>query len=289
MALQLERYPLNPDNDTMMRMFIATIGPHSQTRFHSHYMLEVAVIVSGQGECSVDGHRFPIETGDVLLFNNDEVHAIVNTSDTPMVNVAFEFEPRFVWGNPGFLSDRAFSDVFFNRNECFTNKIDRQNPAYPAIWRQIVEIIAAFKERPQHCEAIIHARLLSLFAELIQHYDIINPSTKSAGRRYVDMERVLNYIGEHYAEAITMERLAGIMHMNKTYFSRVFREVNGISPKEYIVKTRIAAATDLLKDTRREIVDISQACGFNSLSNFYSAFQRITGQTPVSYRQHPLD
>ena len=77
--------------------------------------------------------------------------------------------------------------------------------------------------------------------------------------------------------------------MNKTYFCRVFRDVNGISPKEYVLKARVAAAAKLLNDTDREILDIAQTTGFNSISNFYNVFKRITGCSPAQYRQNPLD
>lgn len=48
---------------------------------------------------------------------------------------------------------------------------------------------------------------------------------------------------------------------------------------------RVMAAIDMLETTSADVLSISQTCGFNSLSNFYAAFKRTTGKSPVKYRE----
>lgn len=289
MAHSVKIFSLNSPNDVVVKTALVSLEPHSQVGPHSHCTLELSMILSGKGEYRVDRQVYPVQTGDIVLFNNTDIHSMRNTGTEPLVNLALEFEPRFVWVTPSHMSSRAFLDVFFNRNQRFTHKLDRNNPAFSSLQRQLLDIQAAFEKRPLHHEAIIHARLLCLLADLLQHYDITIPQSHAGLRKNAGMDRVLNYIAEHYAEPISLASLAEILHMNKTYFSRIFREINGISPKEYIVKTRIAAATQLLKDSDRGVLEVAQACGFSSLSNFYNAFKRVTGQSPAQYRLNPLD
>lgn len=289
MAHSVKMFPLDIPEDVVVKTALVSLEPHSQVGPHSHYTLELSMILSGKGEYRVDHQVYPVQASDIVLFNNTDIHGMRNTGTEPLVNMALEFEPRFVWANPSYLSNRAFLDVFFNRNRRFRHKLDQNNPAFPSLQRQLLDIQAAFEQRSLHHEAIIHARLLSLLADLLQHYDIADPQPRADLRRHAGMDRVLKYISEHYAEPISLASLAEILHMNKTYFSRIFRESNGISPKEYIVKTRIAAAAQQLKDSDRGVLEVAQACGFSSLSNFYNAFKRVTGQSPAQYRLNPLD
>ena len=60
--------------------------------------------------------------------------------------------------------------------------------------------------------------------------------------------------------------------------------MNGISPWEYITIKRVEKAIGLLKTTNDTKLNIAMQCGFNSSSNFYKAFFRITGKKPGSYQ-----
>lgn len=138
-------------------------------------------------------------------------------------------------------------------------------------------------------EALVPTRLMNILTDLLQHYPITDPPSSRKSRPPIGMEQVLHYIDQHYNESILLATSAGILHINKAYFSQVFRESNGIRPKEYIVKTRVATAAQQLKSSDRGVLEIAQSCGFNSLFNFCTAFKRITGQSPAQYRVHPMD
>lgn len=289
MAFVVNRYSLDTSDDILVKMIIGSFDPGAYYRPHSHYTLELSMILVGEGVCSVDDHLYPMRPGDILLFNNDETHCMRNTGTGQLLNVALEFEPRFIWTNPSFSFHQDFLSVFFNRNDHFQNLLDRNNEAFPSIQKQFRQIQSEFENRPPHCEAVVKARLLGMLADMLRYYDITGVPAASHDRRHASMDQVLIYIAEHYSEPISLKTLAGILHMNESYFCQVFRESNGISPKEYIVKTRIAAAARQLKASDRGVLEIAQSCGFNSLSNFYSVFKRVTGVSPAQYRQCPLD
>ena len=282
---------LDIPDDILVKMSTVSLDPFSNLGPHTHYTLEISIILSGKGEYRVGDHVYPVEPGDMVLFNNTEMHGMWNTSPEPLVNLALEFEPRFIWSNPTYSFDLAFLAVFFDRNQKFRHKLDRDNPVYPSIQRQFEDIRSEFENRLPHYEVIIKAKLLALLADLLRYYDITNTAPVSGGAvsHHDGMSRVLNYISDHYNEPISLRILADLVHMNESYFCRVFRASNGISPKEYIVKMRIAAAAQQLKSTSRSVLEIAESCGFNSLSNFYSAFKRVTGKTPTQYRENPLD
>ncbi len=288
MAYTVKRFTLDASKDLPIHLIRSSLEVACHNEIHTHSVLEFAMIVSGVGEYRVEQQVYPVVAGDIVLFNNTERHGLWNTGDTPLVNLSLEFEPHFVWENLPYLFDPALLGAFFRRGKDFSHKLDSHHPATGSLRQQFDTVWALFENPPPHADVLVHIRLLNMLADVLRIY----PEEAASPTRFrppADMEQVLRYIRQHYAEPISLSTLAAIVNMNKTYFSQVFRECNGMGPKEYIVKTRIAAAARLLRDSDRTILDIAGACGFNSPSNFYNAFQRITGQTPVHYRQHPFE
>lgn len=283
-------HTLDVPGDILVKLATVWGQPGYCVGMHTHHTLEISMILSGKGEYRLQDRVYPVEAGDIVLFNNTEIHGMWSSEEEPLVNMALEFEPRFIWSDPLYSFDQAFLSMFFSRNEHFQHKLDRSNPAYPSIKRQLEEIQTEFQNQLPRYDMIIKAKLLSLLADLLRHYDITQPSDSLTDtRHHGDMNRVLNYIADHYADPLTLEQLADMLHVSESYFCQLFRKSNGLSPKEYIVKVRTAAAAQQLKETDRSVLDIAENCGFNSPSNFYAAFKRITGKSPNQYRANPLD
>lgn len=289
MAFTVDRFTLDGTDDVLVKWIIGRFEPGSSFQPHSHYTLEISMILSGEGEYWVDGRVYPMQAGDMILLNNNESHCMRNTGSRMLKNAALEFEPRFIWTNPTYSFHQDYLSVFFHRNDSFENKLNRENAAFPSMQQQFMQMQTEFVTPQHYSGAVVKARLLGILADLLRYYDISQPPPPCHDQRYTGMEQVLMYIAEHYNESISLATLADILHINKTYFSQVFRESNGISPKEYIVKMRIAAAAQQLKSTSLSVLEIAETCGFNSVSNFYSAFKRVTGKSPIQYRAHPLD
>ena len=67
--------------------------------------------------------------------------------------------------------------------------------------------------------------------------------------------------------------------------ARLTKRIFGLSPSQFITKTRVSAASRLLCDTDRSIADIAHACGFYDHSAFTRAFRSVTGLTPSDFRR----
>ncbi len=87
-----------------------------------------------------------------------------------------------------------------------------------------------------------------------------------------------------YADPITPAELAGIAGLPAARFARLTKRIYGISPLQLIIKTRIAAASRLLKETDRHVAEIALECGFYDHSAFTRAFRAVTSVTPTQFR-----
>ncbi|GAA5521068.1 AraC family transcriptional regulator [Aliifodinibius salicampi] len=101
------------------------------------------------------------------------------------------------------------------------------------------------------------------------------------------IHRVLHCIHEHlFDPTLTVQQLKEKCTANGTNFSGTFKYYVGLSPKEYIVKYRIAAACRLLKRVPAEypILHVAIVVGFSSHSAFSRTFKRRKGVTPSEFR-----
>ncbi len=89
-------------------------------------------------------------------------------------------------------------------------------------------------------------------------------------------------------EAITLHALAERFGYSEYHFSRRFREVSGMTFRDYLRGRRLAFALRELRDTNRRILDIAVEYGFASHEAFARAFKQAYGITPGEYRHHPV-
>ena len=146
------------------------------------------------------------------------------------------------------------------------------------------------EEHKKEYEIMLKIHLMNILVEMIRAYDgqlAKNETTYNAETlRYI--EKSLAYIDEHLTDNLTLEELAAVAHMSKNYFCRQFKQLNGISPWEYICVKRIERAVHYIETTDLTRLEIASKCGYNNTSNFYYAFKKITGKTPGDYKNSSM-
>ena len=98
-------------------------------------------------------------------------------------------------------------------------------------------------------------------------------------------ERVRNYIEEHYDEDFNVADLKKFASYDEQYFSRLFKDATGYTPKEYITRRRIGKAQCLLIYTSLSLTEISSRVGYDDPNYFGKMFKKIIGMSPLFYRK----
>ena len=101
------------------------------------------------------------------------------------------------------------------------------------------------------------------------------------------VQSMQDYILEHMEEEITLMDLAKTAHFSPWYAHRLFKELTGIPPAEYIRKLRLSEAAKRLKTEKCRVTDIAMTLGFESIDGFKRSFVREFGMTPSEYRLLP--
>jgi AraC-like DNA-binding protein len=93
------------------------------------------------------------------------------------------------------------------------------------------------------------------------------------------------WIDAHAHEAIDLERVAGAAELSPFHFLRLFSRALGVTPHQYLVRSRLRHAARLLADEERPITDVAFEVGFGDLSNFVRTFHRAAGVSPRAFRK----
>lgn len=98
------------------------------------------------------------------------------------------------------------------------------------------------------------------------------------------IQKVKQYVVEHYPEQLKLSDLAELVGMSPVSFSRFFHQRTGRTLSEYIVDIRLGFAARMLVDSAKNISEICYECGFNNLSNFNRIFKARRNCTPREFR-----
>ena len=107
--------------------------------------------------------------------------------------------------------------------------------------------------------------------------------TGQSNSRIVEKVRLL--VSDQIAEPITLSSLAEAVSLSPAYLSTLFREETGETLSSYITRMRINNSMRLLHETNLKIYEISDMCGYSDTKYFTFVFKKITGMTPIEYRE----
>lgn len=92
------------------------------------------------------------------------------------------------------------------------------------------------------------------------------------------------YVRDHYAEELSLAKVSAAVHTSLFYFCKLFRKVTGLTFTEYVSRTRVEKARNLLLNPNLRVSEIAYAAGFQSLTHFNRVFKKVVGESPTAYR-----
>lgn len=99
------------------------------------------------------------------------------------------------------------------------------------------------------------------------------------------VDQIKSYIERCYKEPLSLFQIAEECHGSPYHLHRIFAKQLGLTPIEYLEKTRLNNGRRLLEETQLSIGEIARRSGFSSNSHFSTRFKKKSGQTPTEYRQ----
>lgn len=98
-------------------------------------------------------------------------------------------------------------------------------------------------------------------------------------------KQVLEFIDANFDKPLSISDLAAVAEVGSSYFPRLFRQVTGLTPYQFVLNQRIKQAMKLLANQQLSIAEIALTVGFANQSHFTTAFRKVNGTTPNAYRK----
>lgn len=125
---------------------------------------------------------------------------------------------------------------------------------------------------------------LYLFLDYMMRSSAGTNIQKGSQLRDFYIHEALNFMEHNFQNDISVEDVAAVCGLNRSYFGKIFKKAVGKSPQEFLLSYRMTKAAELLKLTQLSIGDISQAVGYDNQLHFSRAFKNIYGVSPREWR-----
>lgn len=144
---------------------------------------------------------------------------------------------------------------------------------------EMLYIVHHPKETPFHL--IGH---LYLFLDYLTQSMRITGPVQSSKMSDFYIKEAINYIEQNFQNNISIEEIADLCGINRSYFGKIFKKSIGRSPQEFLMNYRMVKAAELLKLTSLSIAEIGSAVGYENQLHFSRAFKTVYGISPREWR-----
>jgi YesN/AraC family two-component response regulator len=159
-------------------------------------------------------------------------------------------------------------------------------PKHSEVLELIGEIYAAFREQDVCFEMTVQRNISRIFEYIYRNFDSLPRSEESRIQltAQIRIQKMLTYIYEHYADAVTLEDIAGAANISRSEAGRCFQTYMNCSPVDALIRHRLQTARRLLNETTLTLQEISYDCGFHSVNYFSRQFKKLYGYAPGKNR-----
>lgn len=224
--------------------------------------LRLAFVISGSAVYDFRGEQVTVVPGDVLFIGNNDGYTCKVTDAGGWEHFVITFT---LWD-----ADRVDSLPFK-----FVNK-----PSRPKQFEDLFsEAFRVYNSGSAACNMEAKALVYFIISKLLQESE--NQFFKKS--KYKGIKDAAEYIKSNYKEKISMDHLVQISGYSVSHFSRLFKELYGLSPVDYINYIRIENAKKLLRTDMLTISEIAEDCGFSNVYYFSRIFKQTVGVSPKKY------
>ncbi len=133
----------------------------------------------------------------------------------------------------------------------------------------------------------LESATMMLALHLLKHHSNVTRLVKQFAGKFScsQLQEIQDYIAAHLDRNISLQELADLVDLHPHYFCRLFKATLQITPHQYLLKSRVEQAAQLLRQTDGTIAEVAQQVGFYDQSRFTQVFRRWMGVTPKHYRQ----
>lgn len=238
---------------------------------HWHRSIEIFAVWEGQLEFTLHDKRFPLNGGEFVIVNSNEVHSIV--APDPNKTVVLQ------------IPQDTFAEYFTDDQFIWFSHGDRETDHRVFTLLQEMYLIYTNGKEANKLQVLsLYYELLYILVTKYRKFNV-NDEILKTNRQIKKLSNITRFMKDHFSESITLESMAEHFNYSPSYLSRMFQKHAGINFKDYLLDIRLEHAVRELEETNNQIVDIALGNGFPNSKAFSNAFREKYGVLPSEYRK----
>lgn len=257
------------------------------------YGFGIKFVCDGIERYTINKKNFTVSPGSYILLNGEKEGSVTIDSQKTVKGLCLNISDKMIADVVASLQapDTAISDIglsdFFYTEHFLENQYHASNTILGKKLLELgTQVNSGLFSTDEITEDLFYELTERLVADQIQVFKQLQaiPSVKSETRRDL-CRQVLNgkdFIDFHYTQSLTVEKIARAAGMSEYHFFRLFKQMIGLSPYQYILSKRLKRSAELLK-SEYSVSDVAIAMGFSDIFSFSKAFKKHFGVPPTKF------
>lgn len=244
-------------------------GPAKRNHYLFHYIFSGTGLLYAQ-DSKGKTQTYRIKSGQGFMIFPGQINTYISDKEHPWKYAWIEFD--------GLRVKEALELV----------DLSKDTPVYHARFKDQRELMT---QELLHLTEHSDATPFHLIGHLYLFFDamlrsITSEQSSRQNKRLQDfyIRESLSFIEQNFQNDITVENIAEVCGLNRSYFGKIFKDSTGKTPQQFLLTYRMIKATELLKLTKLSIGDISNAVGYANQLHFSRAFKNVYGISPRDWR-----
>lgn len=269
-------------------VFISKHNRYARYPKHSHEFIEFNYQMNGKSEQIINGEKYILQKGDLLLLDTGSVHSIspLNEDDI-LMNILFSNKMISLdWLRQANVTDSILYKILLTTNslvEDNTNFLIFRDNEDSHLQKILSQMISEYVFSQPFSNQIISSYLPILLYELSREYPIDYKLFKTSNND--PFIQVLEIIDTEY-EYITLDDISNRLNYNKNYLSNLIKEKSGSTFTQLLNEKKLMKAQLLIQSTEMPINMIASVVGFSNNTYFYKKYKKYFNALPSEHRNH---
>lgn len=253
--------------------------------WHWHPEIEITYVQKGTMCYKVNHMVYHLKEGDIVFNNSGALHSGTMENQKDCAYIPVTFDSRLIYGFFQSTVNSKYVDPVIQDSMLPAICIDQSEPWHKPFREYLLRIIDLDEKKPDFYELDITICLQSMWRLLLEHITYEPQASRENSLEYDRIKKILSYIEENYQNKITLNDIAGHIHLCESECTRLFKRHMNTTLFAFLQEYRIERSLEFLQDDR-PVSAVADKAGFSDPNYYSKVFAKIKGCSPREYRNH---
>ena len=253
--------------------------------WHWHPEIEITYVQKGTMCYKVNHMVYHLKEGDIVFNNSGALHSGTMENQKDCAYIPVTFDSRLIYGFFQSTVNSKYVDPVIQDSMLPAICIDQSEPWHKPFREYLLRIIDLDEKKPDFYELDITICLQSMWRLLLEHITYEPQASRENSLEYDRIKKILSYIEENYQNKITLNDIAGHIHLCESECTRLFKRHMNTTLFAFLQEYRIERSLEFLQDDK-PVSAVADKAGFSDPNYYSKVFAKIKGCSPREYRNH---